>query len=61
MLDGAIAVPDLAYAKFIVPLILTGMGASIVMPAAAQNAVVSGVAATEVNKGRQVAKGTAQE
>jgi hypothetical protein len=39
---GLIGVPDLAYAKFIVPLILTGVGASIAMPAA-QNAVVSRV------------------
>jgi MFS family permease len=46
---GLIAVPDLAYAKFIVPLILSGAGASIAMPAA-QNAVVSAVPATEVGK-----------
>ncbi len=46
---GLIARPDLAYAGFVVPLIIAGIGGSLAMPAA-QNAVVSAVAANEIGK-----------
>ncbi len=46
---GLIAAPDLAYAKLIAPLILAGAGVSMAMPAA-QNAVLSSVAPTEIGK-----------
>ena len=44
-----IAAPDIAYGKLIAPLILAGSGVSMAMPAA-QNAILSSVAATEVGK-----------
>jgi MFS family permease len=44
-----IAAPDLAYAELVAPLILAGAGVSMAMPAA-QNAVLSSVAATEIGK-----------
>ena len=44
-----IAAPDLAFSKLIAPLILSGAGVSMAMPAA-QNAVLSSVARTEVGK-----------
>ncbi len=44
-----IATPDLAYARLIVPLVVTGAGASMAMPAV-QNAVLSAVAPTEMGK-----------
>jgi EmrB/QacA subfamily drug resistance transporter len=44
-----IAAPDLAYVKLVAPLILAGAGVSMAMPAA-QNAVLSSVAATEIGK-----------
>jgi EmrB/QacA subfamily drug resistance transporter len=46
---GLIAAPDLAYANLLVPLIVAGAGVSMAMPAA-QNAVLSSVAATEIGK-----------
>ena len=46
---GLIARPDLAYAGFVVPLIIAGIGGSLAMPAA-QNAVVSAVAPNEIGK-----------
>jgi MFS family permease len=46
---GLIAAPDLAYAKLAAPLIVAGAGVSMAMPAA-QNAVLSSVAATELGK-----------
>jgi len=46
---GLIARPDLAYAGFVVPLLIAGIGGSLVMPAA-QNAVVNVVAANEIGK-----------
>ena len=42
-----IAAPDVAYAELIVPLIVAGAGVSMAMPAA-QNAVLSSVAQTEI-------------
>ena len=44
-----IAVPDLAYAKLVAPLIVAGAGVSMAMPAS-QNAVLSAVAKTEIGK-----------
>jgi EmrB/QacA subfamily drug resistance transporter len=44
-----IAAPDLAYANLIAPLIVTGAGVSLAMPAA-QNAVLSAVAPSEIGK-----------
>lgn len=44
-----IAAPDLAYAKLVAPLIVAGAGVSMAMPAA-QNAVLSSVAAHEIGK-----------
>jgi len=44
-----IAAPDLAYANLVAPLIVAGAGVSMAMPAA-QNAVLSAVAATEIGK-----------
>ena len=44
-----IAAPDLAYATLVAPLIVAGAGVSMAMPAA-QNAVLSSVAQTEVGK-----------
>jgi EmrB/QacA subfamily drug resistance transporter len=44
-----IATPDLAYAELVAPLIVAGAGVSAAMPAA-QNAVLSSVAAAEVGK-----------
>jgi MFS family permease len=46
---GLIATPDLAYIGLVVPLIIAGIGGSMAMPAA-QNAVVSAVAANEIGK-----------
>jgi EmrB/QacA subfamily drug resistance transporter len=46
---GLIAAPDFPYAELVAPLILAGAGVSMAMPAA-QNAVLSSVAATEVGK-----------
>jgi EmrB/QacA subfamily drug resistance transporter len=46
---GLIASPDLAYAWFLAPLIIAGIGGSLAMPAA-QNAVVSAVATSEIGK-----------
>jgi EmrB/QacA subfamily drug resistance transporter len=46
---GLIAAPDLAYARLVGPLIVAGAGVSMAMPAA-QNAVLSSVAATEIGK-----------
>ena len=46
---GFIATPDLGYALLVAPLIVTGAGVSMAMPAA-QNAVLSAVAASEVGK-----------
>jgi EmrB/QacA subfamily drug resistance transporter len=46
---GLIAGPDLAYANLIVPLVMAGAGVSMAMPAA-QNAVLSAVAAPEIGK-----------
>jgi hypothetical protein len=43
------ATPDIAYGRLVGPMILAGAGVSIAMPAA-QNAVISSVAATEVGK-----------
>src|SRR5262245_38109400 len=44
-----IAAPDLAYATLVAPLIIAGAGVSMAMPAA-QNAVLSSVAQTEIGK-----------
>jgi EmrB/QacA subfamily drug resistance transporter len=46
---GLIAAPDLAYVNLVVPLVLAGAGVSMAMPAA-QNAVLSAVAASEIGK-----------
>jgi MFS family permease len=46
---GLIAAPDLTYVKLVAPLIVAGVGVSMAMPAA-QNVVVSSVAATELGK-----------
>jgi hypothetical protein len=46
---GLVATPDVAYSSLVVPLILTGSGVSMAMPAA-QNAVLSSVARAEVGK-----------
>jgi EmrB/QacA subfamily drug resistance transporter len=46
---GLIAAPDLAYIKLVVPMIVAGAGVSLAMPAA-QNAVLSSVAANEIGK-----------
>jgi EmrB/QacA subfamily drug resistance transporter len=46
---GLIAAPDLAYANLVAPLILSGAGVSMAMPAA-QNAVLSSVAGNEIGK-----------
>jgi EmrB/QacA subfamily drug resistance transporter len=46
---GLIAAPDLAYAELVAPLVVAGVGASMTMPAA-QNAVVSAVARSEIGK-----------
>ncbi|HEY6256573.1 MAG TPA: DHA2 family efflux MFS transporter permease subunit [Xanthobacteraceae bacterium] len=43
------AAPDLAYGRLVAPLILAGAGVSMAMPAA-QNAILSSVAAPEVGK-----------
>src|SRR5262249_8166271 len=44
-----IAGPDLGYANLVAPLIIAGAGVSMAMPAA-QNAVLSSVAASEIGK-----------
>src|SRR5262249_38326954 len=44
-----VAAPDLAYATLVAPLIVAGAGVSMAMPAA-QNAVLSSVAQTEIGK-----------
>ena len=41
--------PELAYSNLIVPLVLAGVGVSMAMPAA-QNAILSSVAVTEIGK-----------
>jgi MFS family permease len=46
---GLIASPDLAYAWFLAPLIIAGVGGALAMPAA-QNVVVSSVATSEIGK-----------
>jgi EmrB/QacA subfamily drug resistance transporter len=46
---AVIAAPDLAYADLVAPLIFAGAGVSMAMPAA-QNAVLSSVAAPEIGK-----------
>ena len=46
---GLIVRPDLAYAGFVVPLIIAGLGGALAMPAA-QNVVVSAVAPNEIGK-----------
>ena len=46
---GLIASPHAAYATMVAPLIIAGCGVSMAMPAA-QNAVLSSVAATEIGK-----------
>jgi EmrB/QacA subfamily drug resistance transporter len=46
---GIIAVPNLSYAQLVIPLIVTGAGASMAMPAA-QNAVLSSVAGSDIGK-----------
>jgi len=46
---GLIVAPDLPYFRLVPPLIVAGAGVSMAMPAA-QNAVVSAVAATEIGK-----------
>jgi hypothetical protein len=46
---GLIVAPDLAYVRLVPPLIVAGAGVSMAMPAA-QNAVLSAVAATEIGK-----------
>jgi MFS family permease len=46
---AAIAVPGIAYANLIPPLVFAGVGVSMAMPAA-QNAILSSVAMTEMGK-----------
>jgi EmrB/QacA subfamily drug resistance transporter len=46
---GVIATPDLAYIQLVAPLMLAGAGVSMAMPAA-QNAVLSAVAANEIGQ-----------
>jgi RND family efflux transporter MFP subunit len=46
---AVIAAPDLAYGTLVAPLIIAGAGVSVAMPAA-QNAVLSSVAQTEIGK-----------
>jgi EmrB/QacA subfamily drug resistance transporter len=46
---AVIAAPDVAYATLVAPLIIAGAGVSVAMPAA-QNAVLSSVAQTEIGK-----------
>jgi EmrB/QacA subfamily drug resistance transporter len=46
---AAIATPDVAYGALVLPMILAGAGVSLAMPAA-QNAVISAVAAAEIGK-----------
>jgi EmrB/QacA subfamily drug resistance transporter len=46
---GMIAAPDLSYVQLAAPLVLTGAGVSMAMPAA-QNAVLSSVATSEIGK-----------
>ena len=46
---AAIAAPGMAYASLVAPLLLAGIGVSMAMPAA-QNAVLSSVAVTEMGK-----------
>lgn len=46
---GLIVSPDLAYVQLVAPLILAGAGVSMAMPAA-QNAVLSSVASSEIGK-----------
>jgi hypothetical protein len=46
---AAIARPDVAYVALVLPMILAGAGVSLAMPAA-QNAVISAVAASEIGK-----------
>ena len=46
---GLTAAPELAYAELVAPLVIAGAGVSMAMPAA-QNAVFSSVAATEIGK-----------
>jgi hypothetical protein len=46
---AVIAAPDLAYGALVAPLIIAGAGVSVAMPAA-QNAVLSSVAQTEIGK-----------
>jgi MFS family permease len=46
---GIIAVPNLSYPQLVIPLIVTGAGASMAMPAA-QNAVLSSVAGSDIGK-----------
>jgi EmrB/QacA subfamily drug resistance transporter len=46
---GMIAAPDISYVQLVAPLVLTGAGVSMAMPAA-QNAVLNSVAASEVGK-----------
>lgn len=46
---GLIASPDLAYAWFLAPLVLAGIGGSLAMPAA-QNVVVGSVTTSEIGK-----------
>jgi predicted MFS family arabinose efflux permease len=46
---GLVASPDLAYVNLLAPLIVAGAGISMAMPAA-QNAVLSSVAPTEIGK-----------
>ena len=46
---GMIAAPALSYVQLVAPLVLTGAGVSMAMPAA-QNAVLSSVAPSEIGK-----------
>jgi len=46
---AAIAAPGVAYASLVAPLVLAGVGVSMAMPAA-QNAILSSVAVTEMGK-----------
>jgi EmrB/QacA subfamily drug resistance transporter len=46
---AVIVSPELAYSNLIAPLVLAGVGVSMAMPAA-QNAILSSVAATEIGK-----------
>ncbi|MEA2918560.1 MAG: hypothetical protein QOJ15_10641 [Bradyrhizobium sp.] len=46
---AAIAAPGMAYASLVAPLVLAGVGVSMAMPAA-QNAILSSVAVTEMGK-----------